>query len=145
MRCSRRLQKGFSLVSAIFIIVIVAVLGTYMSLMSINMNQSSAMSAQGIRAWYAATSGIEWVAFRLQPDGGTGLSACPAASSNLTIEGFSVVVTCQDVNSSNETESGVSYNIFNVSATATRNGKNFGDIDYVSRKIEAKIKAGPTS
>ena len=44
-------QKGFSLVTTLFIIVVLAVLGGYMVSMTITQTQSSALAVQGLRAW----------------------------------------------------------------------------------------------
>ena len=132
----RKNQAGFSLVSAIFIIVILAILGTYMSLMAITQTQSSAMSAQGVRAWYAAVSGIEWVAYQLRPSGG--FSSCAGSNTDLDIEGFTVSVTCEDPNLANETESGFEYNVIEISATAKKG--SFGQVDHITRSIKAKVR-----
>ena len=131
LRC--RSQSGFSLVTTIFIIVVLAVLGTYMSLMSTTQNQSTALSIQGQRAWYAAVSGFEWVAFQLNP--ATGSGNCPSIPTTMTIEGFTVRVT--DCTPYSITEAGGSYTLHDVTVTSERG--SFGDVDYVSRSLRATV------
>lgn len=65
-----RLQQGFSLVSAIFLLVVLAVLGGAMVSFSTTQNQSLAMDVQGSRAYQAANAGIEWAAYLIQSNPG---------------------------------------------------------------------------
>ena len=56
----RRAQAGFSLVSAIFLLVVLAALGAAMVNISTVHQASSALDVQGARAYQAARAGIEW-------------------------------------------------------------------------------------
>lgn len=56
----QRTQGGFSLVTAIFLLVVLAGLGTAMMTIFTIHQSSSAMDVQGARAYQAARSGIEW-------------------------------------------------------------------------------------
>lgn len=69
-------QRGFSLVSAIFLLVVLAGLGAAMVSFSTTQNQGLAMDVMGSRAYQAASAGIEWAAYNVQA--GVGVSA-PAA------------------------------------------------------------------
>jgi MSHA biogenesis protein MshP len=53
-------MKGFALVSAIFLLVVIAALGVFAVTISTTQQQSSAMDALGSRAYQAAKAGIEW-------------------------------------------------------------------------------------
>lgn len=130
-------QKGFSLVSTIFLIVVLAVLGTYMAALSITQNQSTALSVQGIRAWYATVSGLEWVSDYIF-DPALGNSNCPPAGTNFNVEGFNVEI--DDCTKSTHTEAGDSYDIFDVTVKVERG--NYGEVDYVQRSLRATI-GGP--
>jgi MSHA biogenesis protein MshP len=135
-------QKGFVLVSAIFVIVILALIGTYIVSIAAISSSSSTFSLQGVKAYYAAKSGLEWGIYRVAPSAASGGAPpynCPAASTTLNLTqgglgGFTVVVTCAQ---SSFTESGISYNVFRLNSTAT-----FGVLsspDYASRQLYTTI------
>ncbi len=84
-----RLQQGFAAMAAVFILVVLAALGGFMVSFSNAQHLTHAQDVQGTRAYWAARAGLEW---------GVGIvvqnNACPAAITNLPIEGFNVAVTC---------------------------------------------------
>ena len=84
-----RLQQGFAAMAAVFILVVLAALGGFMVSFSNAQHLTHAQDVQGTRAYWAAREGLEW---------GVGIviqnNACPAAITNLVIEGFNVAVTC---------------------------------------------------
>lgn len=86
-------QRGFSLVSAIFLLVVLAGLGVAMVNVSTVQHTSSALDAQGGRAYQAARAGIEWGLFRLIQG-----SSCAAQQSFVppapTLNSFTVTVKC---------------------------------------------------
>ena len=130
-------QSGFSLVATIFILVILAVLGGYMSVMSINLNQQTALSVQGVRAEFAAASGLNWAA-----DYALNNASCPApiprsvtVDGKSDLEGFDVKVT--SCNKTDHVEAGASYSIYSLSVTAERG--SYGDVDYVQRSLTATV------
>ena len=77
MKSSDTQQRGFSLVSAIFLLVVLAGLGVAMVSISTTQNQGLAMDVMGSRAYQAASAGIEWAAYTIEA-GPAGVSA-PAA------------------------------------------------------------------
>lgn len=89
-------QRGFSLVSAIFLLVVLAGLGVAMVSISTVHHTSSAFDVQGIRAYQAARAGVEWGLFqRIQNN------ACASAASTTsfaltapTLSSFTVTVQC---------------------------------------------------
>ncbi len=124
-------QHGFALVAAIFIVVVLAMLGIMMVTIG-GMQRATVNSAvQGARAYYAARSGIEWGVFQALAGG------CVAATSpgfTLTqpgLNGFSVVVTCA---SSQHRERNNTYDVYVITATA--GFAAFGNSDYVSRTLK---------
>jgi MSHA biogenesis protein MshP len=94
--------RGFAIVSAIFILVVLAALGAFVVNISTNQQIGSALDVQGVRAYQAAKAGIEWGVYRTQatyapPDPNT--RVCPAATTSFTpsaptLSGFTVTVTC---------------------------------------------------
>jgi MSHA biogenesis protein MshP len=101
-------ERGFTVISAIFILVVLAALGAFIMSISSNQQIGSALDIQGVRAYQAARSGLEWGMFRVNstpaynfgytsPNPNT--RACPASPSNFTptaptLSGFTVTVTC---------------------------------------------------
>jgi MSHA biogenesis protein MshP len=94
IRLIGRGQKGFTMVSAIFLLVVLAGLGAAMVTISSTQHTSSALDIQGVRAYQAARAGIEWGVHRV-----VNASACFASSSSFvpqatTLADFTVTVTC---------------------------------------------------
>lgn len=85
---------GFAILSAIFILVVLAALGAFIVSIASSQQLGSALDVQGARAYQAARAGIEWGAFRqLQA------ASCVAGPANFvpaaaTLAGFTVSVTC---------------------------------------------------
>lgn len=127
-----RPQSGFALVSAIFLLVILAALGAFMLTFSNTQHLTSAQDIQGSRAYWAAKAGVQWAVSRLQPPA----TACPAASTTLTLDGFAVTVTC---NANTYTEGAASKTIYWVQSTATGGG-SVGGIGYAERQINAFVE-----
>lgn len=85
--------RGFAILSAIFILVVLAALGAFILSISSNQQIGSALDVQGVRAYQAARAGIEWGLFRQLQSG----DACPAADfvpAAPSLAGFTVSVTC---------------------------------------------------
>ena len=123
-------QKGFSLVTTLFIIVVLAVLGGYMVSMTITQTQSSALAVQGLRAWYAGVSGFEWAAYEINSSGN-----CPTIPATMNIEGFNVNITsCTEYSIF---EAGNNFKLHDVTVLSERG--SYGDVDFVSRTIRATI------
>ena len=128
-------QRGFALVAAIFLIVVLSSLGVYMVRISGIQHQTVNVALLGARAFHAARTGIEWGVYQAL-DGN-----CTTETLNLTeggLNGFVVDVTC---GSTSHTETGDTYNIFVIDVEA-RAGV-YGTPDYVSRRIQATLTDAP--
>ena len=145
MKVSAR-QRGFSLITAIFLIVVVAVLGVFMVTIGSVQQQTASFSLLSSRALYAADSGMQWGIRRITRDGAAGLS-CPAApasgqvSFNLSggaAAGFAVTLTCSV---QNFTENPDNYNVYSLTSFASRG--SIGTPDYYSRTLRATITTAP--
>src|SRR5512141_963987 len=93
----KKTQTGFSLVSAIFLLVVMAFLGAAMVTFSANQQKSAAMDVMGSRAYQAARAGVEYGAYqvlRVDPAVCAGATILPAGTLAGTLGGFVVVVTC---------------------------------------------------
>jgi MSHA biogenesis protein MshP len=139
----RKLQRGFSIVSAIFLLVVLAFLGVAMVTFSTTQHQSAAMDVMGSRAYQAARAGIEWAAYGVsqQPASSAvpwpGCAAPPAIVVAGDLAPFSpVTVNCSAVSN---VEGASTIWIYDVSAIAQTTGSVAGDQDYVQRVISVKL------
>jgi MSHA biogenesis protein MshP len=124
-------QRGFTLVQAIFIVVVLALLGVAMLRLSGVQSSTSVFALQGARAYQAARSGLDWAASRAQPSAGANC----AASSTMTIDIFTVTVTCT---AQTFTEGiAAAYPVYRFTSTARYS--TFGSADFVQRRLEAKV------
>src|SRR5688572_5354857 len=100
-------QRGFSIVTAIFLIVVLGLLGVFIVAVVGLQQQSQALDVQGVRAYQAARAGIEWGAYQvLEPNASLGtcgpppvaMPDCPATPTHLALAGslstFTVTVQC---------------------------------------------------
>ena len=58
-------QTGFSLISAIFLLVVIAALGTFAVTLSTAQHQSQILDIMGARGYQAALAGIEWASYNV--------------------------------------------------------------------------------
>lgn len=83
-------QRGFAAVAAVFLVVILAGLGAFMLTFSNTQQLTSAQDVQGSRAYWAARAGLGWGIASLT----AAPANCPTSPTSLTVEGFTVTVTC---------------------------------------------------
>lgn len=137
-------QRGFSLVTAIFLLVVIAGLGVFAVTLSTTQHQSQAMDVLGKRAYQAARAGIEWGAFQIIQSGTSGTTfaanclAGPTAS-QVVLAGplatFSPVsVSCTAVSAVDA----ATVWMYSLSASAVAGGVP-GDQDYVAREVRVTI------
>lgn len=142
-------QSGFALVTAIFILVVLAGLGAAMVSISSSQHATVALDIQSTRAYQAARAGIEWGAYQaLQPTPPPGFS-CPAYPATASyaipftgtpLAGFISTVTC---NTTTHSEGANTLTLYMFTATATYG--TVGDVDYVARQVSTRVThcAGP--
>lgn len=119
-------QRGFTIVQALFVMVVLALLGTYMVTMFTVQQNTVVQSVQQTRAYHAARAGIEWGLASVNGGGG-------CAGTMVTDEGFSVAVSC----SSNPFSEGAqNYTVYHFTATAVPTSTAFTSPDFVSRTLE---------
>ena len=139
----RRTQAGFSIVTAIFLIVALAALGAFaMSLLRVQQT-TAALDELGARGYQAAQAGIEWGAWQILRGGGN----CNFASGDLALPGtlspFVVSVRCL---SSVHFEAGNPVTIFRLTATACNQPlagtcpNPAPGIDYVERQVQGAVE-----
>ena len=127
-------QRGFALVSAVVLIVVLALLGAMIVSLSTTQQVSSVRDLYGSRAYFAAKAGIEWGAYQaLQASSCNATSTLPALSSGAA--GFAVVVTCNRTGPIDE--AGNSVYVYQITSTATIG--SVGALDYAERQLIAVI------
>lgn len=126
-------QTGFTLVSAIFLLVIVALVAAYALSIGTSQRADTTLALVGKRADLAARSGMQWGVGRVLQD-----NACPAntsfspAGTGLSL--FSVAVSCT---SSTVTEGATTYALYNLTVTATLGSE--GSEDFARRTLSAQV------
>jgi MSHA biogenesis protein MshP len=131
-------ERGFALVAAVFIVVVLALLGIMMVTIGGMQRATTSAAAQGARAYHAARSGIEWGAFQAVV-----ASSCAATTtiplSVAGLDGFTVTVGC--TSTSHRERAPPEYNVYVITSTATSGA--FGEADYVSRRIQITVTSAP--
>lgn len=125
---NRRAQRGMSLVVAIFLIVIVALLSAFAVSVGNATTQATNQRLYADRALAAARAGLEWGAFRAQVQGAC-VGTAPFPVLNLTqgaLRGYRVEVQC--------IANGA---VFDINAFAQRG--SFGQADYASRRLSGRF------
>jgi MSHA biogenesis protein MshP len=141
-----KLETGFSIVAAIFLLVVLALLGAFI-VNIVGLQQSGQqLDVRGVRAYQAARAGLEWAAWQsldpnnaLNPAICTAVPTCPASPTTLpalagSLAPFTVVVTCAETAT---TEGNREVRVFAVTAIATAGTP--GNADYVSRELQARF------
>jgi len=140
-----RHQSGFSLISAIFLLIVLAALGAYMVTIGGTNRATSTAALQGARAYQAARSGIDWAIYTITTaaDQVTARTNCDniIEANNFTINtaglnNFTVNTFCNWTNHSQQGNNNVT--VYSITSTATTGG-NYGDPDFVQRRITATI------
>ena len=140
----RKIQQGFSIVSAIFLLVVLAFLGAAMVTFSTSQQQASALDVLGARAYQAARAGIEWGAYQVLPNSAVGFAAAcraapasgtlPAGTLAGTLSNFAVTVNCY---SSAHSDAAATVTMYQLTSTASQGA--VGSMDYVVRQLQVSI------
>jgi MSHA biogenesis protein MshP len=147
MSTSPSCQRGFTIVSAIFILVVLAALAAFIAVISTTQQIGSALDVQGARAYQAAKAGIEWGTYQVwssSPAGRAG-AVCPTSPTPLTfpaaastLSAFSVTVTCTAT-----TDGSGGPTVFSITATACNSGGACpgaaGNAGYIERQITVTL------
>lgn len=127
-------QAGFSIVMAIFILVVLSLLGSYMVKLSGVQQATSTFAIQGARAYQAARAGVGWAVARISNGGGCGDVTSASPLSFIDFNGFSVSLGCSSQSFSEGVDTIVVYKIKALSEFGVYNSAS-----YISRNIEVSI------
>jgi MSHA biogenesis protein MshP len=138
--CRNMKQRGFSLIMAIFLIVVLGGIAVFIGRVSTMQHHSSALDEEGAMAYQAAKSGIEWGVYQAvegasycipSPDSAQFILALPATLTSTV--NYTVTVICTLTTS---TEGLTNVNVYQITATANNaTGGNFA----VERQLTATV------
>ncbi len=135
-------ESGFSLITAIFLLVVIAALGTFSVTLSTTQHQGQAMDIMGARGYQAALAGVEWAAYNVSlqaasspaPWAGCVAGAAVVVAGNLAP--FSpVTVNCTAVSAVEGTSTIWAYDVTAIARTAGTPG----DLSYVEQRAISKM------
>ena len=132
--CYRRSQRGFSLPIAIFILVIMALIGAAMVTIMQNSQQSVSTAVLSTRAFFAAQSGAQYTLGQLFPLAG-GAANCQASYPTLTFTTGGLAGCTATLSCTSRSIGGKSYYTL-VSAGACAAGTN-----QAVRQIEVQARS----
>jgi MSHA biogenesis protein MshP len=136
---SARAERGVGLVTAIFLLIVLAGLGAAMVNLSVTQHMSSALDEQGSRAYQAAKAGIEWGLYRELIDGNCAAGPVSFVPPAPMLSTFTVTVTCDRIVYPGANPP---IRVSRIRATACNipNGANCpgtgGQLDYVQRVLD---------
>ena len=134
----RAKQAGFTLIAAVFLVVVVALIAGYAVSIGSAQQADTSLSLLARRADFAAQSGLEWAIARV-----INTDACPANGTSFSpagtgISSFVVLVNCA---STAITEGASSYSVYTVTVTATQGTESRED--FARRTVTAQIGGKP--
>ncbi len=138
-------QQGFSLVTTIFVLVVLAGLGAVMMTFFAAQQQTTALDILEERAYHASRTGIEWGAFQVIPASQASFAtACRTGGANQTISPlagtlaeFTVNVECTATSHVDAADTVWAYKL--TSSASGIQGASPGDLDYVERVMQTTI------
>jgi MSHA biogenesis protein MshP len=127
-------RRGFAIVSAIFLLVVLALLGSMMVALAGSQQVGQVRDLLGSRAYFAARAGIDWGLYQALRNGScSGSSTLPALAGSA--QGFAVHVAC--VASGPFEEGGTTVWVYRVTSTATLGTP--GTHNGVERQLQAVV------
>lgn len=132
-----RPARGFGIVTAVFLLVVLAGLGAALVNLTTVQHTTSSLDIQGARAYQAARAGIEWGLYRQLRN-----NNCVAASSFVVpANGFTVTVQCILTNGPGALQR---YQVVAVACNQPVNGActstaASNSTDYVRRRLQAEF------
>lgn len=121
---------------AIFLLVTLAALVGYSMRLSLLAQMGTIQDVQGANAYLAARAGVEWAAFQVLSPGSVGMQGCVASPTTLTINNFTVLVTCDQTVLQDK---GATQNIGIYSITSTASVGAIGAQDRIERQIAVTL------
>ena len=137
----RRRARGSALIAALFLIVVVAALGTFAIRIGVNQQQTVDLALLGDRAYAAANSGVEWGAYQAFNTAWCTSAATVSQTVSFTqsgLNGFSATVKCARTDHVDGT---TPVHIYTVDVFAWSGA--FGTPSYIARQMSARFTDAP--
>jgi Tfp pilus assembly protein PilX len=144
MRLFKIKQKGISIMMALILTVLLALLGTYMLTMTTLTTIGTSQSEASMQVWFAARSGAEWAIHQSlsASDGGctcatnccTGINAQTLNFNEAGLDGYQAAISCS---ASNYIEAGNNYCVYDLGVDASNNSSS--QFTSVSRTLTLSI------
>ncbi len=129
-------MKGFALVSAIFLLVVIAALGVFAVTISTTQQQDSTMDVLGSRAYQAAKAGIEWGSYQITKNAATCATlTSPTLPAGTQLSQFTVTLSCSPTT---HTEGLNTFSVYQLISKATTGV--VGTSSYFERQLQVTIK-----
>ncbi len=126
-------QTGFAAIAAVFLLVVLAALGSYMVSFSTTQHLTSAQDLRGSRAYWAARAGLEWAIASIN----AAPAACPIPPAPFVVNtgaDFTLTITCaRTVYADSGTIA-----MFQITSVATSG--TVGSIGYIERSVFAGLE-----
>jgi MSHA biogenesis protein MshP len=139
-------QAGVGLVTAIFLLVVLAGLAVAMVSIYTTQQASSNLDLQGARAYQAARAGVEWGMFQQLRAGACAPSTALPMPAGTTLSGFTVVVRCTATGEGGLARHLISASACNITDSTGRCNCDGGapcqrsnDPETVNRRVEAQL------
>lgn len=139
-------NAGFSIIVALFILVVLALLGAAIVTIGGIAHRQPLLSLEAKRAYWAAQSGLQWGAHEALDDPSFSCPVNPANPSSTTLapsqpglDGFTVTVTCS---ATTHRERGNQFTVYVITATAG-NGTYGLRTDFVQRRYRLIVTDAP--
>lgn len=129
-----RPERGFALVAALFLIVVIALVVATMSRLAVNQQADGNLALQQARAYQAARAGLEWGINRVRATASCASGSVSMAGGNLS--DFSVSLICSRLDYTGD--DGAALSLFRLEATAA-NGAPGDRVDYAWRRLTATV------
>lgn len=152
--CAAKCQRGFSLITAIFLLVVIVSLGTLMVTFWAAQQQDSALEVLGARAYQASRAGVEWGTFQIshsQVAGASFATSCQTGTSSVPAmpttqpdlagtpfsPSYTLAISC--FATSHVENAGTVWAYGLVATVSGVEGASPGMANYVERRIQATI------
>ncbi len=133
-----RKQRGFTLITAIFLLVVVAGLVAYFTNLRVVQQVSLVYGVQGARALQAAQTGMEWGICEAL-GGSCSSTATTVTVADVELSQFTISVTCNVTNHEEFPDPPIP--VYQIESTATAG--TYPSLDYVQRIISTSVSISP--
>ena len=139
----RSLERGFTTIMSLVLLLFLTAMGGYMLTFSNTQQVTAAQDIMGSRAYWAARGGLEWgMAYVIRQP--TATAACPASPTSLPDSGavfdggFTVVLTCSMLPFTEGLPVAKYKKMFFFTSVAS-NGRLIGDVGFVERSLSGSV------